>query len=597
MSVETIPFCNPAWAFLALAALLPFLGRFPAWRALTLAPPVLAIAIAAALTTVVAHGPLVMAQSHWLGMTLTLGRVDKLCLVFVWVFAVQSLLGAVYSLDARTPGESAAAALHVAGAFGCLFAGDYLSLFIFWEITTLGSTLLIWLRRTPGAISAGYRYFLFHIFGGVLLLFGFILRAKATGSFSFDHLDVSALAFYDWMILGGFAVNAAVVPLHAWLIDAYPEASAMGAVYLCAFTTKTSVYVLARAFAGLDLLAPLGAVMTLYAGLYAIAETDARRCLAYQTIAQVGFMVAGVGIGSELAIDGVCAHAVAHVVYKGLMFMVTGAVLTATGTASLNRLGGLAARLPLATVCYMAAAASTAGLPLFSGFTTKSMTIAAAFEHSQLLGLALELGALAAILGVGVRLPWLMFFGAKKAPADPALVSANRNWAMVAAALLCFVLGVSPGMVNSLLPYQVDFQPYSAFSVLQALTLSGFSVLAYTLAKPLLAPVPGRLVDFDLLYRGVGRAFYSLISIPLASLDGFWSEAYRAVGLRALMDNARFSAVFDRKGIDGMVDGTAKAAAHLGRVTAEAQGGKLQIYLNASAVLAAAIFAVVWLLT
>jgi multicomponent Na+:H+ antiporter subunit D len=225
------------------------------------------------------------------------------------------------------------------------------------------------------------------------------------------------------------------------------------------------------------------------------------------------------------------------------------------------------------------------------------MTIAAAFEHSQLLGLALELGALAAILGVGVRLPWLMFFGAKKAPADPALVSANRNWAMVAAALLCFVLGVSPGMVNSLLPYQVDFQPYSAFSVLQALTLSGFSVLAYTLAKPLLAPVPGRLVDFDLLYRGVGRAFYSLISIPLASLDGFWSEAYRAVGLRALMDNARFSAVFDRKGIDGMVDGTAKAAAHLGRVTAEAQGGKLQIYLNASAVLAAAIFAVVWLLT
>lgn len=606
MSVEAVTFVNPAWAFLALAAALPLLGRTAAWpllgrtaawRTLTLVPPLLAIALAARLTAAVADGPLMLGQVQWLGMTLTMGRVDKLCLVFAWVFAVQSLLAGVYALDSKEPGEPAAAALHVGGAFGCLFAGDFLTLFIFWEITTLGSTLLIWLRRTPGAIGAGYRYFLFHISGGVLLLFGLVLRAQATGGFAFGHLDVTALAYYDWLILAGFAVNAAVVPLHAWLSDAYPEASAMGAVYLCAFTTKTSVYVLARAFSGLELLAPLGAAMTLYAGVYALMETDARRCLAYQTIAQVGFMVAGVGIGSELAINGACAHAVAHVIYKGLMFMAAGAVLTTTGSVSLDRLGGLGARLPLVMLCYMAAAASTSGLPLFSGFTTKSMTIAAAFEHSRWLGLTLELGALAAILGVGVRLPWLLFFGESKTPVGPARVSTNRNWAMAAGAALCLAIGIFPGMVYALLPYPVDFHAYTAFSVLQSLMLTGFAILAYVLARPLLAPVPGRLADFDLLYRAVGRAFYALVSVPLAFLDGHWSEVYRTAGLRGVMAQARRSAVFDREGIDAMVDGTAYATAHLGRVAASVQTGRLQTYLNASALLAAAIFAAVWFLT
>lgn len=361
MSADAAFFVNPAMIFIVVAAALPFLGRFGGWRWLTLVPPVAAVLLAASLTAAVQSGPLELASFEWMGMQLSTGRVDKLCLVFAWVFAVQSVLAGVYSLDSKTPAEPAAAALHAGGAFGCLFAGDYVTLFIFWEITTLGSTLLIWLRRSPSAIAAGYRYFLFHIFGGVLLLFGLILRAKATGSFAFGQMDVAALHYYDWLILGGFAVNAAVVPLHAWLSDAYPEASAMGAVYLCAFTTKTSVYVLARAFPGLEVLTMLGAAMTLYAGLYAIVENDARRSLAYQTIAQVGFMVAGVGIGSELGINGACAHAVAHVVYKGLMFMTVGAVLTSAGTTRMDLLGGLGARMPLVAACYLAAAASTSG--------------------------------------------------------------------------------------------------------------------------------------------------------------------------------------------------------------------------------------------
>ncbi|MFP5222507.1 MAG: Na(+)/H(+) antiporter subunit D [Acidobacteriota bacterium] len=594
MTAESVAFVNPAWAFILLAAALPFLGRFAVWRTLTLIPPVLAITAAATLSIAVLDGPLLLTQIHWLGMTLTLGRVDKLCLVFVWVFAIQSLLAAVYSMDSKTPGEPAAAALHVGGAFGCLFAGDYLTLFIFWELTTLGSTLLIWLRRTDAALGAGYRYFLFHIFGGVLLLFGLILRAKATGSFAFEHLDVAALQYYDWLILGGFAVNAAVVPLHAWLSDAYPEASAMGAVYLCAFTTKTAVYVMARGFAGLEVLTAFGAVMTLYAGVYALVENDARRALAYQTIAQVGFMVAGIGVGTELAINGACAHAFAHVVYKGLMFMTAGAVLTATGTSRLDKLGGLGARMPLVAACYLAAAASTSGLPLFSGFTTKSMTIAASGEYSAILGLALEVGALAAILGVGVRLPYLLFFGERRSESELAPISGTAKLAMAAGAGLCLAVGAAPQALYAILPYPVAFTPYSSWSVLQALLLAGFAALAYLMAKPLLAPEPGRLHDFDGVYRLVGRAFYQLVSTPLAWIDAIWSEVYRTVGLNGLSFQARSAAVFDRKGIDTVVDGTAYTTARLGSLAASAQTGRLQHYLTASAVIAVAVFAIIW---
>ena len=595
MAADMVGFVHPSLAFLGLAALLPFAKGRINWKPLTLIPPLIAVATAVWLSFSLEGGQVVLAKMHWLNNTLVLARADKLSLVFMHVFALQSLLAAVYALYQDTPAEPAAAALHVGGALGCLLAGDYLTLFVFWELTSIGSTLLIWLRRTDSAMAAGYRYFLFHIFGGLLLLFGLILRYKATGSLAFEHVAPGPLALYDWLILGGFAVNAAVVPLHAWLSDAYPEASAMGSVYLCAFTTKTAVYVLARAFSGFEPLTVAGAAMVLYAGVYALVESDARRSLAYQTIAQVGFMLAGIGVGTELALNGACAHAFAHVAYKGLMFMTVGAVLTSTGTARMERLGGLAKAMPLVAVCYLAAAASTSGLPLFGGFTTKSMTISAASGFNTWLGLALELGALAAILAVGVRLPYLVFF-APKGQAEPAApVPGCMKAAMAGGALVCLGLGVFPGALYAILPYKVDFQPYTAWSVLQSLMLTGFGLLAYMIAKNVVAPLPGRLADFDMLYGAVGRVFYKLVSQPLAVVDGFWSEVYRTVGLRGLMEKARFAAVFDRKGIDMVVDGAAYAAGHLGGVAATAQTGRLQTYLAASLALAVAVFAGIWL--
>src|SRR6266571_4192049 len=181
---------------------------------------------------------------------------------------------------------------------------------------SIGSVFLVWLRGTPASTAAGFRYFLFHIFGGLFLLAGLLLRHAALGTFAFTAVAPEAARYFDYLILIGFLVNAAFAPLHAWLPDAYPEATVTGAVFMSAFTTKTAVYVLLRGFAGTEVLVWLGAAMAVYGVVYAVLENDARRLLAYHIISQVGYMVCGVGIGSALAANGATAHAFAHILYK-----------------------------------------------------------------------------------------------------------------------------------------------------------------------------------------------------------------------------------------------------------------------------------------
>ena len=151
-----------------------------------------------------------------------------------------------------------------------------------------------------------------------MLLLGFVLRYQATGDLSFVQLDEQNTQLYTWLIMAGLMLNAAVPPLHSWLPDAYSKATVTGAVFMCAFTTKTAIYTLARAFAGFDILIVLGVIMAIYGIIYAMMENDIRKLLGWEIVSQVGYMVTGVGIGTALAINGTCAHAFAHILYKGL---------------------------------------------------------------------------------------------------------------------------------------------------------------------------------------------------------------------------------------------------------------------------------------
>ena len=597
-NVMGIHFLHPAIGFLALALVMAFLSNenYKTWRWLLLAPPVLAIASVVTLT-LGPGGTRHLASLSYLGQTLELGRVDALSLVFAHVFAIQALIGFIYALHVPDRGQHMAACLYIAGGFGCVFAGDFISLFIFWELMSVGSVFLIWLRHTQQATAAGFRYFLFHTFGGLFLLAGLLLRYSAVGNFAFGPVDPAGAQYYDYLIMIGFLVNAAFVPLHAWLPDAYPEATVTGAVFMSAFTTKTAVYVLARGFAGFEILAVGGCIMALYGVFYATIENNARRILSYHIVSQVGYMVCGIGIGTAMTLDGACAHAYAHILYKGLLFMGTGCLLYACGTAKLSELGGLASRLPLVMIGYMVGAVSISGMPLFNGFVTKTMTITGAAEaHRTWLALGMELAAVGTFLSVGIKLPYFAFWAKPKNTAiEIKPIPWNMYVGMGISSVLCLFIGLFPGTLYSLLPFPTDYVPYTPWHVLQACCLLGFTGLGFYLMRKIIPPHPSRNLDFDFVYRAVGRSFVKLVSVPAAAIDNVWTDVYEKIGLKALVEAGHGTSIFDGKVIDGVLDGSARGVREVGGAgVARSQTGRLQDYLAAAVTIGLVIFAIIW---
>jgi len=592
-----ISFYHPSIAFLAFALLVCFVPK-DIWMnkaargAMALVAPLIALA---SIMTVV---PGEYGVIEYLDQALVLGRVDKLSIVFGQVFAVIAVVGIIYGMHVEDKGHYICGSLYVAGGFGCVFAGDLLTVFLFWELMSIGSTFLIWQARTEESVGAGFRYFMYHTVGGLFLLAGLLLKYKATGSFAFIGVNPADAMYYDWLILIGFCVNAAVVPLHAWLPDAYPRASIAGAVFMCAFTTKTAVYVLARGFAGWEVLAIAGTCMAIFGVLYACIENNARRILSYHIVSQVGYMVAGIGIGTAMTLNGAVAHAYAHILYKGLLFMGTGAILYSVGTAKLDKLGGLAYKLPWVMVLYMIAALSISGMPLFNGFISKTMTIAGAAEaHHTWLALGMEIAAVGTFISVGIKLPYFAFWGGKKEyVGEVKPIPINMYVGMAIAGFLCIAQGVYPEMLYRYLPYTMEhaFHPWTADKVVNSSLLLGFSGLAFYLTRKIIVPHSFLNLDFDWFYRLIGRVTMRAVCWPVSKVDDVWTEVYRFVGLRALLEAGSGTSWFDKKGIDTVVDGSAYTVRNVGRAGAKVQTARLQDYLALATVLGLGIFALVW---
>lgn len=464
------------------------------------------------------------------GMELTMFRVDALSLAFAQAFALVALIGAIYALHVQERLQHAAAFVYVGAALGVIFAGDLITLYIFWEMMMVASVWLIWCRREGAALAAGMRYLLMHALGGVLLLGGIILVYLETGSVRFDAVEVSGWGFY--LMLIGILVNAAVPPLHAWLADAYPQATLTGAVFLCALTTKTAVYTLARGFPGTEILIGLGVFMACYGGIYALLVNDIRRILAYQVIGQVGYMVAGVGMGTLLAMNGVVAHAFAGTLYKALLFMAAGALIHATGSSRLSDLGGLARAMPAVFLLFMVGALSISAMPLLSGFVSKTMIIeAAADERLGMVYLLMSAASAVTFMAVTLRLGWFAFFD-RPCPTEPSkAVPANMMIAMTIAAALCFLIGLLPAQFYQLLPDTVDYQAYTIGHLLWELQLLLFAGLAFFLLRERLRPRAGIVLDVDWLYR---RLLASLALTLQNSVDQAWNRLIGGVQRRLL---------------------------------------------------------------
>ena len=584
-----IEFVHPALLFIAGALPIPFLSG-TIRRAYLVLIPALAIAAVASMT------PGSYGATTFLGQEILLVKVDKLSVVFALVFTIMSLIGMVYALHVKRPGEHVAAFVYMGSALGVVFAGDYVTLFVFWEGMAFASAYLVFAQGGRPAIRAGFRYLMVHVTGGVALLGGIVLYGLATGSLLFGPIE-GDMGVAVYLILGGFMLNAAVPPLNAWLTDAYPEATVTGAVFMSAFTTKTAVYVLARAFSGTELLVWLGVAMAIYGVIYAVLENDCRRLLAYHIISQVGYMVAGVGIGTELAVNGAASHAFAHIIYKSLLFMGAGAVIYVTGRRKLTELGGLYKTMPLTVALYMIGAFAISAFPFFSGFVTKSMVIAAAGnDHRALVVLLLTLAASGTFLHTGLKLPYYMFFG-KDSGLRVQEPPRNMLFAMGMAAVLCVAIGVFPEPLYALLPYAVDFQPYTGVHITESLGILMFTALGFVLLLKALDPENTVSLDTDWVYRKGARLFMWLAEKPLARYEQAVSSVSETTALPFLHRLARTGLWIDLHGVDAIVNGIARSVLRGGGALRRLQTGVVTHYavaMVAGLIAAIAVFAVAW---
>ena len=544
---------------------------------------------AAALALCLRMTPGTYGQVSFLGQDLVFGRVDQLSLVFSYVFSIMAFLGMVYALHVKDNRQHVAALTYVGGALGVTFAGDFLSLIVFWELMAISSVLLVWQRRESAATAAGFRYLLVHVFGGLLLLAGIVLHWSQTGSVAFEDMGAFSGSLAWTLILVAFLINAAAPPLGAWLPDAYPEATVTGAVFMTAFTTKSAVYVLIRGFAGTELLVWLGAIMAVYGVVYAVLENDARRLLAYHIVSQVGYMICGVGIGSALALNGATAHAFAHILYKGLLFMGAGAVLEVTQRRKLSDMGGLYKTMPITLSLYMVGAFAISAVPLFSGFVSKSMVISAAGEaHLGLVFLLLTLASAGTFLHTGLKLPYYMFF-AKDSGARGQEPPRNMLVAMGMAAAACVLIGVRPDLLYQHLPNPVDYDPYTLQHITSTLGMLGLTALGFFLLLKHLDPEPKISLDTDWFYRRGSAAFMTLVQGPLARLEsGFVGEIYEFVMRRPVLGAASFLRKLDTRVVDYAAVGVGRLTQGLSQVLKTTVSGNVQHYglIMAAAVLA-----------
>ena len=437
------------------------------------------------------------------GVSLQLVRVDSLSRLFGLIVSLITVIGVIYSLHVRRSTEHVAGLLYAAGSLGVVFAGDWLTAFVFWEVMGVASLVVIWHGNTPRTAPAGFRYLFVHISGGSLFFAGVLLHVANGGGLAIEPLTTSGPTSPGyWLILAGVAVNAAIPPFHAWLTDAYPEASVTGTVFLSAYTTKTAVYVLIRAFPGAEVLVWAGVFMALYGVVYAVLENDIRRLLGYHIISQVGYMVAGVGMGTMLALDGSAAHAFCHILYKALLLMGAGAVLYATGRRSLTDLGGIWRQMPLVVGLYTVGAFSISGVPLFNGFVSKSMIVSAAADHGRVaVELLLTLASIGTFLHTGLKLPYFTFFGPTRR-LDLRPIPRNMIVAMTLGATCCIALGLGPGWLYARLPAQaVGYHPYTVDHVVASLQLLLGTGLGFWLLIAKLGGQSTVSLDTDWLYR------------------------------------------------------------------------------------------------
>ena len=445
---------------------------------------------------------------------------DNLSFPFAIVFHIAAFLVIIYGAHIKDWKEQLAILSYSGAAIAALHAGDLFTLFLWWEATAFTSVILIFCGKTYRAYKSAIRYIVIQVGSGILLLSGAILLFQNSNEAIFQELDINSTA--GLLVFIAFGIKAAFPFFNGWLQDSYPEASEVGTVALSAFTTKLAIYALARSFAGVEILIYIGALMTFFPIFFAVIENDLRRVLAFSLNNQLGFMVVAIGIGTELAINGAVAHAFAHIIYKGLLFMSMGAVLYRVGTCKASELGGLFKYMPITAVCSIVGAVSISAFPLFSGFVAKSLIMSSlGYEGLTFIYFMLLFASAGVLHHSGIKIPFFAFF-AHESGLKPKEAPMNMIVAMILSSLLCILIGIFPSQFYQILPYNTYYQPYDFSHVLSQLQLLMFAVFAFICLwhfKIYPPELNSTVLNSDWFYRVL---FYKIINIFINRVFRIW---------------------------------------------------------------------------
>ena len=476
---------------------------------------------------------------------------DALTLPFAIIFHIAAILNVIYGAHEKHWNQHVAIMSYSGAAIAAVHAGDLLTLFVWWEATAFTSVFLILASKTQRSYKSAFRYILIQVGSGMFLLAGAILLMSETGNAEFKNFDINSL--YGQLIFIAFGIKAAFPLLNGWLQDSYPEASEIGTVALSTFTTKLAIFCFAKSFAGTEILIIIGAIMTFYPIFFAVIENDLRRVLTYSLNNQLGFMIVAIGIGTELAINGAVAHAFAHILYKGLLFMGMGAVLYRVGTCKASELGGLFKFMPITAICTIIGAISISAFPLFSGFVAKSLIMSALGKEGLVFIYFMLLFASAGVLHhSGIKIPFFAFFAhesgikTKEAPL-------NMIIAMIIASALCILIGVFPSYFYEILPHQIQYQPYDFSHVvgqLQLLTFAAFAFICLWHFKIYPPELNSTVLNSDWIYRkmipGILLPLLGLISDINKKIEQFIVFTFISIK-RFFSDTMIKNKVFDRE--------------------------------------------------
>lgn len=527
--------------------------------------------------------------------------IDNLSALLLLLVSFLCLLIAIYSAgymhdEEGKPRYYAEIALFTAGMLGTVSANNFFQLLIFWEVMGVCSYLLIgfWYKK-PEAASAAKKAFLVTRIGDILFLIGIIVLFVTFDTFNIIHIQehagdipVHLVAIVPLLLFGGAVGKSAQFPLHVWLPDAMEGPTTVSALIHAATMVKAGVYLTARSFPLIAnspdatlVVAVIGGFTAFFAATMALVAMDIKRVLAYSTISQIGYMMLGLGAGAYLYHHGHEAlgytfaifHLMNHAFFKALLFLGSGSVIHSVGTNDMRQMGGLHKHMKITSITMLIGALSIAGIPPLSGFWSKDGILEVAFEagmNDSSFLIIWILGIITAFMTAFYmfRMWFFTFTGEKRSPGEPHESPKSMTIPLIMLAAFALISGILTFFMDGF-GQLVFFEEAHGHAVEE---------IIHVFSSPL------TYLSIGLAGLGIGLAYliYSKRTIssnifvsskPTKAIHNMLVKrygmdwAYRMFGLKIAYGFAKVADFFDRRVIDGVVNGTAKGGLLVGKAS------------------------------